>query len=346
MDDSDESTSVHRDQRVKAEARGLLRASRAGSELGSVVVGGHVVQYEIWVLDARDPPRLPPPGHVMVVVPGHGQTVKGPKKLVATAALLSRSKIAWCIDPVPNRGGDRIEAMAIAAVTKQKLAELRRAAERAQGEPQPPLGATLIGWSHGGSEALRAAAHDSELFPQYLGLCPTGMTERRPLELLASFFVEALRSLGSGLRRRDWAYVGDTLRMGLNLLVGLARDLWRSRSLRQLIEDVRWASHKVSGAGFGYTGEVVLLYGQEDSVVRWQDVFPGCLRPDGLPAYLLAFRRRNFPQAQRVEVEVVRGGHVAPEAEAPAFLQTGLGLLGQLDGPWAEGSDRAGVPRS
>lgn len=315
------------DEWVEAEARRLLRAKEARSERGRVAVGNEVVQYEMWVVDAGEVPRDRPRGNVLVVVPGHGQTATGPKKLVATAALLSQSKIVWCIDPVPSRGGDRIEAMAIAAVTRQKLAALYGPADMV------PPGATLIGWSHGGGEALRAAAHDPALFPQVLGLCPTGLAARHPLELLTSFFLEALRTLGWGLRRRDWSYVGDTLRIGRDLLVGLLRDLWRSRSLRRLVGDVIWASQQVTGQGFGYTGEVVLLYGREDRVVRWQDLSPGCAGPDDLARCLPAFRRRHLPQARRVEVEVVEGGHLAPEAKASTFLRTGLGLLGQLDEP-------------
>jgi pimeloyl-ACP methyl ester carboxylesterase len=319
------------DEWLKAEAQRLLQGERVRHERGGVAVGGETVQYEMFVVDARPVRRGRPQGSVLVVVPGHGQTARGPKKLVATAALLSKSKIAWCIDPVPSRGGDRIEGMAIAEVTRQKLAALQGTVAEVPGALKSPARAMLIGWSHGGSEALRAAAHDPELFPQYLGLCPTGLVKRHPLELLSSFFWEALRTLGWGLRRWDWTCVGDTLRMGLNLLVGLSRDLWRSRSLCQLIEDVGWASRKVTGERFGYTGEVVLLFGRQDTVVRWQDVFPDCARPDSLVTCLPAFRRRNFPQAQRVEVGIVEGGHVAPETEAPSFLRRGLTLLGQVD---------------
>lgn len=321
------------DDWVKAEVEQLLRSGRAQHERGSVGVGTEIVHYEMSVVDVRHESRLHLPGNVIVVVPGHGQTVEGPRKLVAAAALLSKSKIALCIDPVPSRGGDRVEGMAIAEVTRQKLARLRDAAEEAQGAGELPASATLIGWSHGGSEALRAAGHDPALFPQYLGLCPTGLVDRHPLEMLSSFALEALRTLGRSLFGGDWACLGDTLRLGLNLAVGLVRDLWRGRSLRRLVEDVRWASHKVTGEAFGYTGEVVLLYGREDAVVRWRDTFPGCGHPGDLARCLPHLRRRHFPRAGRVEVAIVAGGHVGPETEAPTFLRKGLGLLGQLDEP-------------
>ncbi|MFN2225641.1 MAG: hypothetical protein ACK2UY_05030 [Anaerolineae bacterium] len=322
MAEGGKNQSLDGDEAIKAEVRRLLRSGAVRHEKGSVSTGDETVHYEICIVEAPgEPPAEPNAGSVpIIIIPGHGQTISGPRKLVATAALLSKSKIAWCIDPVPSRGGDRTEAVAIARATRQRL----------EARGLPPR-ATLVGWSHGGAEALRAAGHDPELFPQYLGLCPTGLVDRHPLELLASFFLEVLRILVRCLRRRAWARAGDTLRMGLNLLVGLVRDLWRGRSLRRLVEDVAWAGCKVPGPEFEYTGEVVLLCGAQDTVVRWRDALPGCACPTGVEGALPAFRRDCFPQARRVEVHVVEGDHVAPETEAPAFLRLGLGLLGQLD---------------
>ncbi|MEJ2209240.1 MAG: hypothetical protein P8129_09415 [Anaerolineae bacterium] len=314
------------DDELKAQVQRLLRSGDVRHEKGSVTAGDETVQYEICIVEAQaDPAGEPDDGSPagsapVVIVPGHGQTISGPRKLVATAALLSTSKIAWCIDPVPSRGGDRTEAVAIARATRQRLQALGL----------PPR-ATLVGWSHGGAEALRAAAHDPELFPQYLGLCPTGLVDRRPLEMLASFFLEVLRILWRCLRRGAWSRAADTLRMGLNLFVGLGRDLWRGRSLRRLVEDVAWAACKVPGPEFEYSGEVVLLCGAQDTVVRWRDALPGCACPADVEGALPAFQRDCFPRARRLELRVVEGDHVAPETDAPAFLRLGLGLLGQLD---------------
>lgn len=300
-------------------------------EQGMVDVQGESVHYEIRIVDARsamqrerDARRGRSDGNLVIVVPGHGQSIHGPKKLVATAAQLSRSKIAWCIDPVPVKGGDRTEAQAIARVARERISTTFPKMEE-------PIAATLIGWSHGGSEALRAAEHDPDLFPQFLGLCSTGLVDRQPLELIFSFFLEATRILWTSVRWRDWTCLKDTLRLGWNAGVGLVRDLWRSKSPKRLAEDIGWASRKVSGRLFGYSGEVVLLFGALDTVVRWQDVFPECERPQDISKSLAEYKRRNFPLARRVEVQIVKGAHVAPETDAPSFLQTGLGLLEQLD---------------
>ena len=62
-------------------------------EQGMVGIQGESVRYEIRIVDARSPQqreqdarRGGPSGNIMVVVPGHGQGVHGPKKLVAAAA--------------------------------------------------------------------------------------------------------------------------------------------------------------------------------------------------------------------------------------------------------------------
>jgi pimeloyl-ACP methyl ester carboxylesterase len=307
-------------------------------EQGEVEVRGESVRYEMRIVDTRsaqqreqDEWRGKPVGNIMVVVPGHGQSIHGPRKLVATAAQLSKSRIAWCIDPVPAQGGDRIEAQAIARVVRDRIAATFPAGDE-------PTAATLIGWSHGGSEALRAAEHDPDLFPQFLGLCPTGFVDRQPLELVCSFFVEATQILWSSVRRGDWTCLGDTLRVGWNAGTGLLRDLWRSRSPRRLSDDIGWATRSVASSPLGYTGEVVLLFGAQDTVVRWRDTFPGCERSLELSESLAEYRETNLPGARSVEVRVLEGSHIAPEVDAPTYLYTGLSLLRQLDdSAWKNG---------
>jgi pimeloyl-ACP methyl ester carboxylesterase len=294
-------------------------------------VQGESVQYEIRIVDARsalqqeqDAQRGRPAGNIMVVIPGHGQSIHGPKRLVATAAQLSRSKIAWCIDPVPAGGGDQVEAQAIARVVRDRISTTFDAKDE-------PVTASLIGWSHGGSEALLAAEHDPDLFPQFLGLCPTGLVDRRQRELLYSFILEATRILWTSLCRRQWSCLRDTLRLGWNAAAGMARDLWRGRSAKRLVEDIGWAARNVAREPVCYTGEVVLLFGAQDTVVRWHDAFPECSQPQQIPQSMADYQKENFPSARRLEVRVIEGAHVAPEADAPSFLRAGLGLLGQLD---------------
>ena len=115
------------------------------------------------------------------------------------------------------------------------------------------------------------------------------------------------------------------------MLVGIARDCWRTRSLRRAIDDIHWACRKVPGKEYGYGGEVVIIFGRQDTVIRWQDVFTDCEQPDQIPGILPAYKQDNFPQASRLEVRVIEGDHLGPECKAPAFARLVLGLLGQLD---------------
>jgi hypothetical protein len=302
------------------------------SEAQAVInVGGEPVRYAISMVDARsvqqrqqDAMRGGPAGSIMVVVPGHGQGIHGPKNLVAAASRLSRSKIVWCIDPVPTRGGDHVEGKAIGRIVREKILTLFP-------DSRAPVTATIIGWSHGASEALRAADHAPDLFPTFLGLCPLGLVDRPTRELLGSFLLEASRILWSSIHRRRWACLGDTLRLGLNAGAGLARDLWHSRSVHRLFDDIEWAGKKVTGRAFEYPGRVVLLFARQDTVVRWQDAFPECSRPEQINSSLGDYRRTAFPGACEVQVQVLEGAHVAPESDAHTFLQIGLDLLGQLD---------------
>jgi hypothetical protein len=157
------------------------------------------------------------------------------------------------------------------------------------------------------------------------------LVDRHPLELIFSFVLEALRAWWAGLRRWNWGYLKEAFRVGMDFLRGLIQDCLRSGSPRRLIEDIEWASTKVSSRTFGYTGEVVLLLGEQDTVIRWRDVFPDCEQPSEIPECLQDFRRDHFPDASRVKVAVIEGNHLAPETEAFSFVRPGLGLLGQLD---------------
>ena len=300
-------------------------------ESGSVAVENEIVNYEISTVEARPFQNWArgshdeePPGNVMVIIPGHGQTVKGPRNLVTTATRLSKSKVVWCIDPTPAKGGDRIEAQAIARIVRERISTTFPATMK-------PIAATIIGWSHGGSEALRAAEYAPDLFPQYLGLCPTGFVDRRPSEFIFSFLLEAVRIIWTSLYRGDFPCLLRTLRLGINAGIGTAQDLWRSKSLRRLFEDISWATRKVSDEPLGYTGEVVLLYGAQDTVIRWKDAFPMCDEPQNIPKCLTTYQKKNFPNAKLVDVRVVEGAHIAPEVNAPSFLKLGLELLDQLD---------------
>jgi hypothetical protein len=155
--------------------------------------------------------------------------------------------------------------------------------------------------------------------------------KRHPLELIFSFGLEAVHIAWSGLRKLDWAYMRSALRVGADFVYGLLRDMWRTRSIVRLVEDVLWAGPQVVGPAYDYPGEVVLLLGRRDTVIRWRDAFPDARQAQDVPALLPAYKQANFPQASRLEVRVMEGNHLAPEVRAAEYVGQALALLEQLD---------------
>jgi pimeloyl-ACP methyl ester carboxylesterase len=269
----------------------------------------------------------------VVLIPGHGQTADSARKLIATAAALSKSKLVWAIDVDASEEGDPIKAKALSRIVRMKLATMFSSIDTSESEEEANLSVrvTVVGWSHGGGVALLAAEADSSLFHRVLALCPTGLVDREPYELLRSFALEALRIVWRGLSKIDLLYLARALEIGANILRGSVPDSLRSGSLQPLAVDIQWAAKKVVGKTYRYDGTVAFLFGRRDTVIRWRDVFPNCKNLQDLPMYFDDFKKANLPYAYRVEVQVLEGNHFAPEVDAPSFIRIGLGLLGELD---------------
>jgi pimeloyl-ACP methyl ester carboxylesterase len=312
------------------------------AERGAVEVDGQRVAYEWLEVDVRSDQRRQADalagclgGEPAVVLPGHGQTVASPAKLTAAAAVLSSASIAWCIDILTPEGGDPVKARALSLIVRERIAALFPPDVQPHARLAQSARTTLVGWSHGGAEALRSAAADPVLFPRVAGLCPAGLIERRPLELLTSFLSEVMRIGRTVLVRRSWSGVRDGLRVGFDILRGIALDLirpstatgLRSGSVSRVTGDIRWASRKVPGAGFAYGGEVALVFARDDTVIRWQAVFPACAAPAEIPAHLEDYRRTDFPKVSRLQVAVLEGDHLSPESEAAVYAEAAFGLL-------------------
>jgi pimeloyl-ACP methyl ester carboxylesterase len=327
---------VHMPRKEIEEALHAAGEIQVRSARGSVEVGWTKIPYELYGLDARAGHDRDPKGNIIVILPGHGQTAAYPKRMATAAAIWSKSKIVWSIDVTPPAGGDPIKAKAVVRIVEQEIEKLYPGIERS-----PAV--TLIGWSHGGAEALRAALEAPDLFPHVVGLCPAGMLDRGFLNLLLGFTLEVARILWAGLRVLDWGYIQDLLGAGVDLLTGLGRDLFRSRSPRRLVTDIHWASRKVPGGTYDYPGEVIIFFGAQDTVIRWQDVFPECSRPDEIDAALDNYRQRDFPRVGRLEVRVIEGNHFAPETEAFEFIRPALETTGQIDRSRSESALQSGA---
>jgi len=303
------------------------------TERGEVEVGGQTIGYTLHEVDARSESQRTAnardktlAGNLNVYVPGHGQTVTAARNLIARIIALSSSKVLWAIDIDPPRGGDAARAEALIEIIKKKASQGLFGSEGQEAAEPPFFRVTIFGWSHGGAEAMRAAAKAPALFQQVVGLCPAGLTKRSPYELAWSFVLECWRIFWDALPRFDRT-IARALAMGYDFLAGVSRDLLRSKSLRRVINDIRWACGKVTGEDYEYDGMVVILFGEDDGVIRWRDAFPACQHPGNIGPFLEEYKKRDFPIARGLQVRVLEGSHVAPETHAPLYVKTAFDLL-------------------
>jgi pimeloyl-ACP methyl ester carboxylesterase len=302
-------------------------------ERGEVRLRGEAIGCTLYEVDARtESQRIANArdktldGNLNVYVPGHGQRAAAAKNLIASIVALSSSKVLWAIDVDPPRGGDQARAEALIKIIRKKASEELFGGEGQESAEPPPFRVTIFGWSHGGAETMRAAEKAPDLFQQVVGLCPAGLVERSPSELAWSFLLECWRISRDVLLRFDWT-IARTLAIGYDMLAGLFRDVLRSKSLRRVINDIRWACGKVTGQDYEYDGEVVILFGEKDGVIRWRDVFPACQHPGDIGPFLEEYKNRDFPMARGLQVQVLAGSHIAPETHAPLYVKTAFDLL-------------------
>jgi len=309
--------------------RRTIEKTRIVRRRDRLVIDGERIGYALHCYDARtgaeraaNQARHALDGALIVVLPGHGQTAFPSALLLAESALHGRAGVAWLADIDPPTGGDPARARALPVIIARHWAALDA------GEAPPLGGIVLVGWSHGGAEALRAAAGAADLAAATVGLCAAGLIEREPQELVASFAGEVARIALAALKQGPAAF-WQAVRVGLDITGGIGGDLLRTRSPQRVVEDACWAASKVPGPEFRYPGPVALLFAEDDTVIRWQAVFPGCRTPAEIPAALPAYQRTDFPCASSLAVRVLPGNHLSPGIE-PAYARTALELTGQL----------------
>ena len=74
---------------------------------------------------------------------------------------------------------------------------------------------------------------------------------------------------------------------------------------------------------------MVLLFGEDDTVIRWRDVFPACEDSSQVEQSLVEYRRNNFPGVRVLRVSILDGDHAAPELQASLYVRTVFDLLEQ-----------------
>jgi pimeloyl-ACP methyl ester carboxylesterase len=302
-------------------------------ERGEVEIAGDRIGYDLYAIDGRTREQREKnekdgalDGNLIVFIPGHAQRAATAKRLHAAIIARSASKVLWSIDVDPPRNGDPAKAEALIKIIHSKAGQGFFKADLEEQGVEPPFNISIIGWSHGGAEALRAANIAPALFQHVTALCPAGLIERSLRDLIVSFLMETIR-IGWRSMRTGFSNSRASLIFGADLLRGVLTDLYRSRSLRRLIHDARWAGKKLVGREFTYEGTVVVLFGESDTVIRWRDVFPECQHPGDIDPILDEYRKRDFPLVRSIKVQVLEGNHMAPETSAPVYIETAFNFL-------------------
>jgi pimeloyl-ACP methyl ester carboxylesterase len=305
-----------------------------------IEIDGERLGYALYECDVRsdeqrqrDAARGALAGDLIIIIPGHGQTADSALHLIHTSAQHSKSGVAWCVDIDPPAGGDPVKARAMPLIIRRHLPALLAsgapAAEATAGAAQQ---VTLFGWSHGGAEALRTAEAAPELIPHVVGLCPAGLIQRSVFELLVSFLIESIHLVLVALKRGDPAYLRIILSFGANIAQGIYGDVRRTHSVSRAWQDICWTARKASGLHYSYTGTVGILFGAQDRVIRWRDVFPNCREAGEVGRWTPQLQAADFPCVTELQVEALPGNHLSPETDA-VFGLTALRLAGQLLAP-------------
>ena len=61
---------------------------------------------------------------------------------------------------------------------------------------------------------------------------------------------------------------------------------------------------KAIGRDYKYDGKVVILFGENDGVIRWRDVFPACQHPGNIGQFVEEYKKRDFPMVRGLQVQV------------------------------------------
>lgn len=303
-------------------------------ERQEIVIEGQRIGYSLYSIDGRtesqrveNARRGGLDGNPVIFLPGHGQRATAAKNLHSALLESSRSKLLVSIDVDPPPGGDPMKAVALIAIIRQWLNPWKVAERGKESSPPLSLKVTLVGWSHGGADALRVAEKAPDLIEQVAIICPAGLEERPIPGLLLSFTGEVLRIALDCTRRGRFAIIAG-YRIGTDFVMGLLSDLIHTRSPARLIHDLRWGAQKVVGPHYAYDGDVLVLFGMQDSVIRWRGALQGCQAIEEIPGYVDSYKSESFPMARSLQIQVLEGNHLAPEVLAPRYAQAVFDTLG------------------
>jgi len=289
----------------------------------AVLIDNQKIGYYLYEYNPGD--RHPPSSTtatniINVYLPGHGQRATTAKRLLSSLAQQNQSQLTWSIDIDPAPGGSTIKVRALVKIIEQMIAK------HYPSDLRNSVKIRLYGWSQGGSEAMLAAAFAPKRIPSIACLCSTGLVERSVDNLVTQFTFECTRILTDATMRRNVS-LSRVIRFGVDIMMGIVKDIVSTRSVTCAWEDLNDAARQVCGAHYEYSGDVLLVFAENDTIIRWGDVFPGCKSPGEVQTILPEYRQKYFPQVRNLKVEILPGNHIAPEADAERYIQTACKVL-------------------
>jgi pimeloyl-ACP methyl ester carboxylesterase len=303
---------------------------------GQIKIGRERLDYSIVEIDARNEVQggdyvnhKTLNGDLFVYLPGHGQRVHDAANLLEYTARRSPAHLVWSIDIAPPAGGDPVKAAAFVKLVYWKIQEAFSISEEDLCSDYAPVGITLFGYSHGGGIALRAAEMAPKLVKNVVDFCPVGLLGRTPRDLVMSASKESRHILMDALG--GYAEMTSTIKLAAGSSLGLFGDFARTKSLRRLVDDALWVNQKITGDNYGYTGNVILLFARNDSLIRWQSVFPECSDPGDIEHFVREYQRSDFPHVSNLMVRVLEGNHLSPLVDVSLYIDTVINLLKRLE---------------
>lgn len=273
--------------------------------------------YEHNPVDHQSPTSNATANVINVYIPGHGQRATTAQQLLTSITQMNPYQLTWSIDIDPAPGGSLNKARALVKIIEQKISK------HYPSDGKDSIKIRLIGWSQGGSEAMLAAALAPQRIPSIACLCSTGLVQRSVTNLVSEFAIECTRILTDATLHRNVSLSG-AVRFGGDIILGIVNDVLSTRSVTCAWEDLRDATRQICGANYDYCGDVLLIFAENDTVIRWEDAFPGCRCPEDVHFMLPEYQRKYFPQVRNLKVEILPGNHFAPEADAERYIQTAL----------------------
>ena len=118
-----------------------------------------------------------------------------------------------------------------------------------------------------------------------------------------------------------------------DILSSMVEDLINTRSLKRIIDDICWICHKIPGPEYHYPGSVIILFSEQDKVIRWRDVFPDCHHFGEIVNCVNDYQKVNFPSVSKLVIKVLNGNHASPETNSQLLVDLALAELRYSDQP-------------